>query len=242
MFDSMSAPDAMAVMCVATKISVNPARMFIARNFEAAPPRNSDGELQAQQAGYLGSSQLRLRHGIRMSTAAPSIFTPLKLDGDTYCDGAFFANNPSAVALAQAKRLWPGVELECLVSIGSGAFAENENKDEAYGWASIGKQLVESATDTQRPHEALEMFLPPAKYFRFNPTMVNIPIDETDPNVLQVLFVFSPQAKLGQSVERLPLSCREIHFQEHKEVAREYFEDKANKERLRALARIIKGS
>ena len=36
MIDSMTAPDAMAVLCVATQISVDPAKMFLARNYNYA--------------------------------------------------------------------------------------------------------------------------------------------------------------------------------------------------------------
>ena len=36
-------------------------------------------------------------------------------------DGAATANNPSAIALAEAARLWPDVPVECLISLGSGA-------------------------------------------------------------------------------------------------------------------------
>lgn len=39
-----------------------------------------------------------------MSTAAPTIFTPLELDGESYFDGAFLANNPTAVRACMAQQ------------------------------------------------------------------------------------------------------------------------------------------
>ena len=106
MMDSMSSPFAPAVMTLATVISVEPAKVFLSRNMDVA---------RGQQSRYLGGQALRVREAIRCTTAAPTLFTPLEIDGTTYCDGAFFANNPSAAVFNEAQRLYPGVPVECLV-------------------------------------------------------------------------------------------------------------------------------
>lgn len=104
----------------------------------------------------------QVRHALRSTTAAPTIFTPLSLDGTAYCDGAFFANNPTAAAYYEAQRLYPGVPVELVLSIGSGCFFEVETETFEYGWDKVVNQLIESSTDTQRVHETLMNFLPPS--------------------------------------------------------------------------------
>eukprot|EP00614_Pseudopedinella_elastica_P009286 CAMPEP_0172594524 /NCGR_PEP_ID=MMETSP1068-20121228/13943_1 /TAXON_ID=35684 /ORGANISM="Pseudopedinella elastica, Strain CCMP716" /LENGTH=1018 /DNA_ID=CAMNT_0013392609 /DNA_START=35 /DNA_END=3091 /DNA_ORIENTATION=+ len=208
MLDSQTVPGNPAVIAVATLMSIEPAKMFLARSLNHP---------LGHASRYVGSSALKLRHAIRMTSAAPSFFTPLTLDGGIYSDGALFANNPTAVAYYEAQKLFPGVPVELVVSIGSGCFVEKVADEDGkggpeYGWGTIVNQLIESSTDTQRVHETLESFLPPEKYFRFNPRMVCIPIDETDVNALV----------------------------EHKIVAREYFQDPDNKKRLQELANIVK--
>jgi len=200
MLDTMSAPDAVTVLAMSTCISLDPAKLFVARNCRPAKPSRYDG-----------SCTIRARHAIRISTAAPTLFTPKEVDGRMYCDGAFFANNPTAAAYYEAQRIWPDVPVEVVVSIGTGTFVEKVAPENAYGWGTIINQLIESATDTVRVHETLENFLPKDKYFRFNPKMVMINIDETDPNVLE----------------------------EHKIVAREYFEDPVQQARLQELGKLL---
>lgn len=200
MIDTMSAPDAVTVLAMATCISVDPAKLFVARNCRPA-----------KASRYDGSSTIRARHAIRISTAAPTLFTPKEVSGRMYCDGAFFANNPTAAAYYEAQRIWPGVPVEAVVSIGTGTFVEKTAAENAYGWGTIINQLIESATDTVRVHETLDSFLPQERYFRFNPKMVMINIDETDPNVLE----------------------------EHKIVAREFFEDPVQKARLKKLGALL---
>ena len=101
-----------------------------------------------------------------------------------------------------------------LLSVGSGTFFEKDGGyDFEFGWDTVVNALVEAATETERTHEALSSFLPPSRYFRFNPRMRCIAIDETNPTVLA----------------------------EHKAAARDYFKDPDNAERLQELARLING-
>ncbi|CAN0489973.1 unnamed protein product [Ectocarpus sp. 8 AP-2014] len=44
-----------------------------------------------------------VRQAIRATTAAPTFFPPLMINGALYSDGALLCNNPSAVAFHEAK-------------------------------------------------------------------------------------------------------------------------------------------
>ncbi len=63
----------------------------------------------------------------------------------------------------EASKLWPGVPVEAVVSVGSGTFFERDVDASAYGWGTIVQQLIDASTDTQRVHETLTTFLPDHK-------------------------------------------------------------------------------
>jgi predicted acylesterase/phospholipase RssA len=60
----------------------------------------------------------------RCTCAEPRFFKPMEIKvpapGGTYTGGGYLYNNPSELALEEAKRIWPEVNLFCLVSIGAG--------------------------------------------------------------------------------------------------------------------------
>ncbi len=45
------------------------------------------------------------------TSSAPTYFAPARIGAHVVIDGGLVANNPAAVAYAQAKRLWPDEEL-----------------------------------------------------------------------------------------------------------------------------------
>ena len=90
---------------------------------------------------WTGSVHNPVWEALRCSTAAPSYFPPFQIGehlneprefavvtplrvGDAgtalHEDGGLIANNPSAIALHEARRIWQGAPLECLVSVGTG--------------------------------------------------------------------------------------------------------------------------
>eukprot|EP00975_Prorocentrum_lima_P018547 3904316-Prorocentrum_lima.AAC.1 len=105
---------------------------------------------------------------------------------ELYSDGAMMANNPAAVAVHEARRLYPDTPLELLVSVGTGRTEVPANLTR-WGWDSTLNLLANSATNTETPHFALEDTLPSSVYYRFNPAMTPGPIDEIRPEVLALL-------------------------------------------------------
>ena len=60
----------------------------------------------------------------RATSALPGYFKAMKVEvpspGGLYIDGGIGYNNPAAIALDEAQRVWPNVKRFCLVSIGTG--------------------------------------------------------------------------------------------------------------------------
>eukprot|EP00922_Rhytidocystis_sp_ex-Travisia-forbesii_P009144 GHVS01013356.1.p1 GENE.GHVS01013356.1~~GHVS01013356.1.p1 ORF type:complete len:1733 (-),score=316.77 GHVS01013356.1:277-5448(-) len=116
----------------------------------------------------------------------------------TYGDGALLANNPAGVALSEARRLFAGVPVECVVSVGTGQCRPtpagsrpggwvNGSPASGLGWGGLVSQVVNSATTTEGVHSILNTLLPPSVYYRFNPDIDFCAIDETRPAKLTIL-------------------------------------------------------
>lgn len=82
------------VFFVSTKVNVNPPQIQLWRNYNYPPGQNSR---------YSGEFRVNTRMAVRATTAAPTFFTPVQFEGGLYCDGALVANNPTAIALQEAK-------------------------------------------------------------------------------------------------------------------------------------------
>lgn len=85
-------------------------------------------------ANYRGKGRPRYAHGcwhrlseaLRATTAAPIYFDAfVDADGEAFCDGGVLMNNPTSVAIHEAKYLWPGRPLGVVVSVGTGSFSMN---------------------------------------------------------------------------------------------------------------------
>lgn len=122
---------------------------------------------------------------IRATTAAPTFFTPVQFEGGLYCDGALVANNPTAIALQEAKILYPTIPVELVLSIGTGRFESKSSNMQSMGWDVLVNNLIASSTDTEDVHKLLGDFLPPDKYFRLNPLLQDVTaIDEKNKTML----------------------------------------------------------
>jgi calcium-independent phospholipase A2-gamma len=109
------------------------------------------------------------------------------MGGEMYCDGGIVASNPAAVAVHEARCIFPDIPIELVVSIGTGGkqlvrscrswyscnyvlecsipfhnsdtgFLEQKNAPRI-GWDGIIGQIVNSATDAEQIHHVLEDIL-----------------------------------------------------------------------------------
>lgn len=67
------------------------------------------------ESRFAGTTDAKLWEAVRASSAAPTFFTEKLLHGDLHADGAIVANNPAAVAVHEAKCIYPDVPIEVLV-------------------------------------------------------------------------------------------------------------------------------
>eukprot|EP00529_Nitzschia_sp_RCC80_P003796 CAMPEP_0113439596 /NCGR_PEP_ID=MMETSP0014_2-20120614/120_1 /TAXON_ID=2857 /ORGANISM="Nitzschia sp." /LENGTH=1044 /DNA_ID=CAMNT_0000330357 /DNA_START=121 /DNA_END=3255 /DNA_ORIENTATION=- /assembly_acc=CAM_ASM_000159 len=147
-----------------------------------------------------GSFRVLQRYALRATTAAPTVFKPVLMGGEMYCDGGIVASNPSAIAIHEARNIFPDVPVELVVSLGTGGFIE-QKAEPRIGWDGIIGQIVNSATDAEQVHHILEDVLGDGgtaqlgrssvsntQYMRFNPTLGlpdEFPIDVTDKDKLE---------------------------------------------------------
>ena len=175
------------VCCVSTLTSTAPAAPYLFRNYEY--PTNAAGEYTQR-----GSCNHLLWEGVCASAAAPYYLylDAFAIDSQRWVDGAMTCNNPAMMAVAEARRLWPDKNIECVVSLGSGEYTPHD-RDPPISLVALAKDvLFESACDTERVHESLSTLLPlipGAKYFRFNPIdeRCKIEVDEINNALIEGL-------------------------------------------------------
>ena len=162
-------------------------------------PAGGTNREMADGSRYPGSFRVIQRYALRASTAAPTFFKPVMMGGEMYCDGGIVTSNPTAVAIHEARTLFPDIPIELVVSIGTGSFHEQRSAPRI-GWDGIIGQIVDSATDGEQIHHILEDILGDTsnlgqrsthvsgtRYFRFNPVIGypdEYPIDVTEPEKL----------------------------------------------------------
>ena len=176
-------PNAFVIACLASQTPLAP---YLFRNYEL---RDDVVEPHAVVEPLQGTSEAAAWEALRATTAAPSFFAAFALGERVFIDGALLANNPAAVALSEARALYPGEPIACLASFGTGEFPQGELSGREVGsWSHTVKGLVAAATRTEEVHATLSGLLRPnVPYFRFNPRIPASPLDETCTHKLKAL-------------------------------------------------------
>ena len=86
----------------------------------------------------------------RATSAAPTYFPPLHLNGHMYADGAVVANNPAIFALTEAKRLWPECSNFMILSLGTGFSPHIFQPEGASGLVQWIEHIVPMYSTSQR--------------------------------------------------------------------------------------------
>lgn len=74
---------------------------------------------------------------VRATTAAPTYFPPLIMEGHCLIDGGVFAANPALCAYAQARNMYPDEKEFFVVSLGTGEQNHDEPCAKVYNWGII---------------------------------------------------------------------------------------------------------
>ncbi len=155
-------PRVLAISAVMNRPSI---QAFLFRNYELPVSMRSLRQ-------YEGSSKYKIWEAVRASAAAPGFFEELTLDNYVHQDGGILINNPTAIAIHEAKMLWPNEQIQCVLSLGSGRYIPPKSikPDESPVSPTSLKtkiiRLIDSATDTEMVHRLMQDLLPTRTYYR----------------------------------------------------------------------------
>ena len=134
----------------------------------------------------------RIWEAARATSAAPTFFQPITINGIKYGDGGTGWNNPTAEAIAESHSIWPGRAIGCLLRLGTGledAIQLSDGNDElSEGFLrsllqklapqesfqlEVAKYCVASLTSCEKIHRDVsekypDRIRPNDNYFRFN--------------------------------------------------------------------------
>ena len=165
------------------------------------------------------ASPLLLSEAVQASSSAPTYFDPANINSELLgADGGLFANNPSAIALVEARR-WFGDVPMTLVSIGCGStkpqYQTNLGTWGIYEWASPrnGVPILDAVMRGQSDSvdQLLESLLnrdgQPRSYFRFQFDMSSLPaglgrLDDVKKRNLDALVNLAEQRMLMDDSQR----------------------------------------
>ena len=167
------------VFFVASLVTHLPAVPFLFRTYQYP---------QGKPSRYSGTCRFKQWQALRASAAAPSYFEPYEHGDKVFQDGGLCANNPAALALHEARHLFPGCAVRCLLSVGTGA-PPSITVSSSGNWVSaVANTIIYSATNVNVVDEALEDALGnTGTYFRLNPKgeAFNFGLDEIRPDILE---------------------------------------------------------
>lgn len=155
-------------------------RSYEGRNFTRLP-KDSSKDVPIWQA-------------LRATSAAPYYFKSMEIGRSEFVDGGVTANNPSLIAIEEARVL--GLPIHCLVSIGTGVTSYMPAKKSGF-WnrlLDLGakmdplQKLIGEATEAHSIHiEVSSLPELQGRYFRFDVPIAGADLAETQEDILQVL-------------------------------------------------------
>ena len=169
----LDTPERPRCFMVSTLASIVPAQPFVWRNYSYPPGHTSR---------YPGTCTADVITALRATSAAPSYFDDIVFENGRHLDGGCIANNPAAIALHEARCLFPGQPLACLVSLATGSPAPSAQAGGGVGWQGVLSTVIHSASSVTRVADCLADTLPADVYYRCSPegAPFEVEIDQTD--------------------------------------------------------------
>jgi len=162
----------------------------------------------SERSYYNASSKLKAWEAIRATSAVPLYLKPLKIGEQVYLDGGLVANNPCCFAYHEISKLFPGIRIDIIVSIGTGTVKPVPYREGIYDFAS---RVKNEATDVEHAHQ--EMLRKAADhqfpYFRLNPPGGDIGIfdvsEQTRQKMIQIVkeYLETQTQVISEIVEKL---------------------------------------
>ncbi|VDK87959.1 unnamed protein product [Litomosoides sigmodontis] len=137
---------------------------------------------------YSSIINLRSLYVLEYWLSSQSCCFVVSLGSFLYQDGGVLTNNPTALAVHEARMLWPHERIQCVVSVGNG---KTVSEVELNGMKMSTRlqekilRIIDSATDTELVDLCMRDTLSQGSYVRFNPyTSYPYSLDEIDPKNL----------------------------------------------------------
>ena len=125
---------------------------------------------------------------VSASAAVPLLLPEVRMGEELLRDGGLVANNPTAIALDEAEALFPGREIELVVSLGTGHCAKAPEAHQSL--AGLASQILDQATNTVVADTQLRSRFAdrPGVYYRFQTELQeSVAISEVRPEVIEAL-------------------------------------------------------
>ncbi|MEO9124176.1 MAG: CBASS cGAMP-activated phospholipase [Microcoleus sp.] len=148
------------------------------------------------------------------TSAAPTFFEPYRIGNRVFVDGAVFANNPSAIALANAATVADRADI-LLVSLGTGSLTRKYSYEQSRNWGLINwlDPLINIMMDGSSESVAIqiEYSLQESQHYRFQVALnhSNEALDDCSVTNIQNLKVLA-QESIAQNTRKIDELCENL--------------------------------
>jgi patatin-like phospholipase/acyl hydrolase len=148
------------------------------------------------------------------TTAAPIFFEPYRIGNRVLVDGGVFANNPSAIAIAEATTVANRADI-LLISLGTGHLTRKYSYEQSRNWGLVNwlDPLINIMLDGTSESVAiqLEYSLQESQYYRFQVALndANDALDDCSATNIQNLQVLAKEA-IAQNTDKIDELCNRL--------------------------------
>ncbi|KAI0809419.1 hypothetical protein GGR55DRAFT_679769 [Xylaria sp. FL0064] len=148
--------------------------LYVFRSFDFNPTRRDAPVPEFRKPRLADDCQIW--QVARATSAAPTYFSPIEINGRRFMDSGIGTNNPAAVALNEVGLLNERMKTTLLISIGTGS----SRPASRFGTFSRLRALVNTATETEETHHRLSALTEQSgdPYFRFSGPDLDMELDE----------------------------------------------------------------